>query len=276
MELTGEPLSTAADWGGYLMARVCAAAVLHGAGVRQPVGSLWPPPLAAAVAVRLRRGFPAHRPGHARMTVAVHRPRVRRRVRRVVRRRERLYRRHQRRHQPREEFRLHRRGLGLRLHAGAGDRRLRGRTLRRARAVLRGRRAGAGQRGLRLLRAAGVIAASICAARSSGRAPTRSAPSAALDAPAHRDGSAVRRVPVPGGARLAARGVDVLHAAQVRLGAIGGRLVAHLRGRHDRAGDGRADGRRRAEARRAAIHHAGLHADDGGLHRRTRWCRRDG
>ena len=101
--------------------------------------------------------------------------------------------------------------------------------------------AGAGERGIRLLRVARVAAARAApqvrvGARESVRRVQEPRPSA------HGRGPAGRGVPVPDGARLAARGVDVLHAAEVRLGAGGDRLVADLRRHHDGDRHGRIDG----------------------------------
>ena len=79
---------------------VRAAAVFHGAGLRQPERPVRPPADPARLAVRVRRGFPADRPRDFD-DLAVHRPRVCRRVRRVVLDRRRVHRRHQRRHQSR-------------------------------------------------------------------------------------------------------------------------------------------------------------------------------
>ena len=127
MELTGEPVSTAADWSGYLMAVYALLQFFMAPIFGNLSDRFGRRPMLLRLAVRVRRGFPADRPGHLH-DLAVHRPRVRRRFRRLVRHRGRVHRRHQQRRQPRQEFRLHRRRLGLRLHAGAGDRRLRRRT----------------------------------------------------------------------------------------------------------------------------------------------------
>ena len=123
-----------------------------------------------------------------------------------------LHRRHQQRGESRPKFRLHRRRLGFRLHARPGHRRLCRRTFRSARAVLRRRRAGAGQRDLRLFRTARVAATRAApqvrmGARQSFRGLQEPGPSA------HGGGTVVRGVPLPGGARFAAGGVDVLHPA---------------------------------------------------------------
>ena len=120
--------------------------------------------------------------------------------------------------------------------------------LRSARAVLCRRCAGAGQRGVRILCVAGVVAGRTApqvrvGARESVRRVQEPGPST------HGGGIAVRRVPVPDRARLVAGGVDVLHAAQVRLGSVGDRLVAHLRRRHDGDRHGWFDRLRRAAAR---------------------------
>jgi multidrug resistance protein len=97
---------------------------------------------------------------------------------------------------------------------------------------LRRRCAGTRQRGLRVLRAARITAGRAApqvrvGARQSVRCVEESRPST------HGGRVVVRRVSLPDRARLVARGVDVLHAAQVRLGSGGDRLVAHLRRHHD-------------------------------------------
>ena len=81
----------------------------------------------------------------------------------------------------------------------------------------------------------------------------------------HGRRTAVRGVPLPGGARLAARGVDVLHAAQVRLGRVRDRLSLTFVGIMTVIVMGGLTGVVVPQARRTPRHHLRLPAHDARL-----------